>query len=113
VWPAAYPGEVAATAKSQPLVRVRSIGLDGVRAQRGLAMTAHNVRLLCRCPVCGKLGDEQSMVKVGPMKTPAHDRCTFEQLGDGIVNLPQEERVKFSLVAVGPDMMRRLVDAAG
>ena len=71
MWPAAYPGEVAATAKSQPLVRVRSIGLDGVRAQRGLAMTAHNVRLLCRCPVCGKLGDEQSMVKVGPMKTPA------------------------------------------
>ena len=74
-------------------------------------MTARNVRLLCRCPVCGKLGDEQSMVKVGPMKTPAHDRCAFEQLGDGIMNLPQEERVKFSLVAVGPDMMRRLVDA--
>ena len=53
------------------------------------------------------------MVKVGPMKTPAHDRCAFEQPGDGIMNLPQEERVKFSLVAVGPDMMRRLVDAAG
>jgi hypothetical protein len=76
-------------------------------------MKAHTIRLLCRCPVCGKLGDEQSMVKVGPMKTPAHDRCcTFEQLGDGIVNLPKEERVKFSLVAVGPDMMRRL-GAAG
>ena len=115
MWPAAYPGEVAATAKSKPLraVRVRSIGLDGVRAQRGLAMTAHNVRLLCRCPVCGKLGDDQSMVKVGPMKTLAHDRCAFEQLGVGIMNLPQEEPVKFSLVAVGPDMMRRLVDAAG
>ena len=115
MWPAAYPGEVVATVKSKPLsARSRSQhGLDGVRAQRGLAMTAHNVRLLCRCPVCGKLGDEQSMVKVGPMKTPAHDRCTFEQLGDSIVNLPQEERVKFSLVAVGPDMMRRLVDAAG
>jgi hypothetical protein len=32
-------------------------------------------------------------------------------LGDGIVNLPQEEGVKFTLMAVGPDMMRRL--AAG
>jgi len=48
-----------------------------------------------------------------PDENTAHDRCAFEQLGDGIMNLPQEERVKFSLVAVGPDMMRRLVDAAG
>jgi hypothetical protein len=76
-------------------------------------MKAHDVRLLCRCPVCGRLGDERRMVKVGPMKTLAHDRCVFEQLGDGIVNLPKEEREKFSLVAVGPDMMRRLVDDAG
>src|SRR5262245_63996413 len=80
---------------------------------RNKPMEEHQVRLLCRCPVCGKLGDQQAMVKVGPMKTPAHDRCAFEQLGDGIMNLPQEERVKFGLVAVGPDMMRRLVDAAG
>jgi hypothetical protein len=29
------------------------------------------------------------------------------------VNLPKEERAKFSLVAVGLDMMRRLVDDAG
>ncbi len=27
-------------------------------------MKAQEVRLLCRCPVCGKLGDEQAMVKV-------------------------------------------------
>ena len=74
-------------------------------------MDAHNIRLLRRCPVCGKLGEEQLMVKVGPTKTPAHDRCAFEQLGDGIVNLPHEERVKFTLMAVGPDMMPRL--AAG
>ena len=32
-------------------------------------MEAHEVRLLCYCPVCGKLGGEQTMVKVGPMKT--------------------------------------------
>jgi hypothetical protein len=74
-------------------------------------MKGHNIRLLCRCPVCGKLGDEQSMVKVGPMKTAAHDRCAFEQLGEGIVNLPQEERLKFTLASVGPDLIRRLVDA--
>ena len=36
-------------------------------------MKAHEFRLLCRCPVCGKLGDQQAMVKVGPMKTPATD----------------------------------------
>jgi hypothetical protein len=66
----------------------------------------HKVRLLCRCPVCGKLGDEQAMVKVGPMKTPAHDRCAFEQLGEGIVNLPKEERAKFTLAVVGPAVMR-------
>ena len=42
----------------------------------------------------------------------AHDRCVFEQLGEGILNLPKEENVKFTLAAVGPDMLRRLVDAA-
>ena len=72
-------------------------------------MKAHEVRLLRRCPVCGKLGDEQAMIKVGPMKTLAHDRCALEQLGDGIMNLPKEERSKFSLEVVGPDMMSRLV----
>ena len=29
-----------------------------------------------------------------------------EQLGEGILNLPQEERAKFTLEAVGPDMMK-------
>jgi len=46
------------------------------------------------------------------MKSLAHDRCVFEQLGEGILNLPKEERAKFTLASVGPDMMRRLVDAA-
>ena len=72
-------------------------------------MNASDVRLLCLCPVCGKLGDEQTMVKVGPMKSPAHDRCVFAQLGEGILNLPKDERAKFTLAAVGPDMMRRLI----
>jgi hypothetical protein len=75
-------------------------------------MKAHEVRPLCRCPVCGKLGDAQAMVKVGPMKTPAHDRCAFEQLGIGVVNLPKEERAKFTLAVVGPAVMRRLNDAS-
>jgi hypothetical protein len=73
-------------------------------------MKAGGVRLLCLCPVCGKLGDDRAMVKVGPMKSLAHDRCVFEQLGEGILNLPKEERTKFTLAAVGPDMMRRLVE---
>jgi hypothetical protein len=63
-------------------------------------------------PVCGKLGDAQAMVKVGHMKTPAHDRCAFEQLGIGVVNLPKEERAKFTLAVVGPAVMRRLNDAS-
>ena len=30
-------------------------------------------------------GDDQTMVKVGPMQSLAHDRCVFEQLGEGIL----------------------------
>jgi hypothetical protein len=45
------------------------------------------------------------------MRSPAHDRCAFTQLGEGILNLPNDERAKFTLAAVGPDMMRRLVEA--
>ena len=74
-------------------------------------MKADDVRYLCLCPVCGKLGDERAMVRVGPMECLAHDRCVFGQLGEGILNLPKEERAKFTLAAVGPDMMRRLVEA--
>jgi hypothetical protein len=52
------------------------------------------------------------MIKAGPMGCLAHDRCVFEHLGEGILNLPKEERAKFTLAAVRPDMMSRLVDAA-
>src|SRR5690349_2777595 len=34
---------------------------------------ADYIRLLCRCPVCGRLGDEQAMVRVGPMGCLTHD----------------------------------------
>ena len=51
------------------------------------------------------------MIKAGPIACLAHDRCVFEQLGEGILNLPKEERAKFTVAAVGPYMMRRLVDA--
>jgi hypothetical protein len=66
-------------------------------------MDADVVRHLCLCPVCGKLGDEWVMVRVGPMGCLSHDRCVFEQLGEGILNLPKEEQAKFTLAAVGPD----------
>jgi hypothetical protein len=52
------------------------------------------------------------MILAGPIKCFAHDRCVFEQLGEGILNLPKEERAKFTLVAVGSDMMRRLAHGA-
>jgi hypothetical protein len=72
------------------------------------SMMISDLRYLCLCAVCGKLGNERAMVKAGPMEWLAHDRCVFEQLGDGILNLPKEEKAKFTLAAVGPDMMRRL-----
>ena len=71
-------------------------------------MKTDEVRHLCLCPVCGKLGNERLMVRAGPMECLGHDRCVYDQLGEGILNLPQEERVKFTLEAVGSDMMRRL-----
>jgi hypothetical protein len=71
-------------------------------------MKTDDLHLLCLCPVCGRLGDDRTMVKVGPMKSLAHDRCVFEQLGEGILTLPKEERSKFTLAAIGADMMRRL-----
>ena len=77
----------------------------------GINMKADEVRRLCSCPVCEKLGDERLMVRAGPMECLAHDRCVYDQLGEGILNLPQEERVKFTLEAVGSDMMRRLIAA--
>lgn len=77
-----------------------------------MTMKATNVQHLRLCPVCGKLGDGHAMIKAGPMGCLAHDRCVFEQLGEGILNLPKEERGKFTLAAVGPDMMRRLLGAA-
>ena len=43
------------------------------------------------------------MVKVGPMKTPAHDRCAFEQLGVGVVNLAAEKNSQHAL-----DMAQKL-----
>jgi hypothetical protein len=75
-------------------------------------MKPGQVQRLCLCPVCGKLGDERAMIKAGPMGCVAHDRRVFEQLGEGILNLPKEERAKFTLAVVGPDMMRRLINAA-
>jgi hypothetical protein len=75
-------------------------------------MKADEVRHLCLCPVCGKLGDVRVMVRAGPMECCAHDRRVFEQLGEGVLNLPKEERAKFTLAAVGPEMMRRLAHAA-
>jgi len=71
-------------------------------------MKTDDLRLLCLCPVCGRLGDDRTMVKVGPMRSLAHDRCVFEQLDDGILTLPKDERAKFTVAAVGSDMMRRL-----
>ena len=74
-------------------------------------MKAHEVRRLCSCRYAGSLVMSGYSVRAGPMECLAHDRCVYDQLGKGILNLPQEERVKFTLGAVGSDMMRRLIAA--
>ena len=63
-------------------------------------MKAHDVQLLCCFPVCVKLGHERAMVKVGPMKTPAHDRCAFEQIDDGIDGAPSETAEPWAWVSI-------------
>ena len=85
---------------------VASVGVAGVN------------RCLVSCTALGRIIESSEQVSQGTIRGRGHfnvtrHSCVFEQLGDGIVNLPKEERAKFSLVAVGPDMMRRLVDDAG
>ena len=71
-------------------------------------MKADEVRRLCSCPVCGKLGDERLMVRAGPMQCLAHDRCVYDQLGEGILNLPQEgECPTFRCLAPNPEAKPR------
>ena len=40
-------------------------------------MKTKDVRHLCLCPVCGKLGDERLMLRAGLTECLAHDRCVF------------------------------------
>ena len=60
-------------------------------------MKTKDVRHLCLCPVCGKLGDERLMLRAGPMECLAHDRCVF-------ANSPKASFVEGALQAVMPEV---------
>ena len=75
-------------------------------------MTSHDVRHLRVCQWCGDLGDERAMVATGP-RDLAHGRCAIVVLGgvEGLLTLPQSELDKLTLGDIGPEIMRRLLDA--
>lgn len=74
-------------------------------------MKAHDVRHLRICKGCGSLGDDREMIRAE--EKDYHGDCIFKLIGiDGIMALPRGERAKFRLGEIGPEVMKRLVDAA-
>lgn len=71
--------------------------------------TAHDVRHLCVCSVCGNVGDDREMI-------PRHDaryhtKCFVENFGEALVErLPRAERDKFRLCDVSHEFMCKLLD---
>lgn len=84
-------------------------------------LKAHDVRHLCLCGLCGSIGDDREMVLVNHVElprlgyglwknVPMHGACAFKKLGDGILDLPNEQRAKFTINDLGVEMMRRMVE---
>lgn len=63
-------------------------------------MKAHDVRHLCICTSCGKIGDDREMIAIGGDR--AHGCCVFDVLGmSAVLRLPVEELKKFSIDDLG------------
>ena len=76
-----------------------------------MKFTAHDVRRLRVCVTCGGI-DHLSRMIVLPTGLH-HDVCVVSLLTeDEILSLPETERRKFSIGAVGSRMMKRLLEAA-
>jgi len=78
--------------------------------------TAHDVRRLVRCGLCGGLGDRSAMLTnlgcVG-LAGHLHGRCVVRHLtSEAVLHLPAGERSKLRLNDTGVELMRRLLDAA-
>lgn len=74
-------------------------------------MKAQDVRHLRLCTSCGRLGDGRKMLTI-QLPGLFHDHCVVQLLShDEILKLPEAEREKFTIGAVGPELMRKLIDA--
>ena len=85
--------------------------------------TAHDVRRLCVCNICGSIGDERAMVrprgahfekffrKDYDLDVLWHPGCFTVKFGEeAVFNLSRDERRKIRLCDVSADVMRRLID---
>lgn len=73
--------------------------------------TAHDVRKLRACYGCSKLGSKDSMISM-PAGTAMHGRCFIAKFGIAkLLQQPREETDKLTLVDIGGDAMRRLIEA--
>lgn len=83
-------------------------------------MKAHDVRHLCVCGFCKNIGDDREMLVIdlpaadyGVWKNvTVHGRCAYQKMGARILDLPSDQRAKFTLGDVDTSMMRRLLAKA-
>jgi len=74
-------------------------------------MKARDVRYLRICKGCDGLGDARKMLNLPD--GPYHDHCAIARnVQSAILKLPAAERDKITLGAAGPELMRKLMDAA-
>jgi hypothetical protein len=74
-------------------------------------MKAHDVRHLRFCIKCQSLGDGRKMIEISSQLF--HDVCAYRHLGvAGVLNLPIEQRMKFSIGSVGKVVMKKMLDKA-
>lgn len=69
---------------------------------------AHDVRHLTVCDACGEIGDDRTMIRHNTLGN-YHGECAVQFLGDEILDLPWEEREKFTIGDVGVDLMKKLL----
>lgn len=78
--------------------------------------SAHDVRHLCSCSKCDKLGDERTMVDLIPAfpEKRWHPKCFYEEWGENYVfeNLRRADWAKFRLCDIPLKLMKKMVDAS-
>ncbi len=87
----------------------RAVLNRAIRQRLGEPVKAHDVRKLTKCLGCARLGLKPEMVETA--QGHWHGACIYQQLGEGVLDLPLAERKKLTIADVGVPMMRRLLDA--